>query len=75
MEAIETKPQQEQIQGGAGLPRHIVENRNFGNGSPEAPFDPLDRTLCGRLWDRLFVQHNGTICQECKDELVRRGSC
>ena len=34
---------------------------------------PADQALCGYLWDRIHVQHNGEICQECVDELRRRG--
>jgi len=26
---------------------------------------PADTALCGYVWDRLHVQHNGEICQEC----------
>ncbi len=40
-------------------PRHIVENNRDGT--------PKDTALCGFLWDRLNVAHNGSICQECVD--------
>ncbi len=56
-------------------PRHYVENKAFDPDNPEAAttFEPGDTTLCGKPWDRLFVKHNGEICQECLDELKRRG--
>lgn len=57
-------------------PRHYVENMDFNptkNGLSEAPFKPGEKTLCGALWDRLNVEHNGAICQACVDELRRRG--
>ncbi len=57
---------------GTKEPRHIVENRDFG-GEPKAAFNPEDKTLCGKLWDRLNVQHNGEICQACVDEMRKRG--
>lgn len=50
-------------QGKARL-RHYVELDQEGK--------PTDQCLCGYLWDQLHVQHNGTICQECVDELRRR---
>lgn len=28
---------------------------------------PADTALCGYIWDRLHVQHNGEMCQECVD--------
>ena len=34
---------------------------------------PTDKCLCGYIWDRVFISHNGEICQECVDELKRRG--
>lgn len=46
-------------------PRHIVEL--------DAQGQPTDKCLCGYLWDQVFVSHNGEICQECIDELKRRG--
>ena len=45
--------------------RHYVEIDREGK--------PTDKCLCGHLWDRLHVQHNGEICQKCVDELKRRG--
>ena len=45
-------------------PRHYVEYNRDGT--------PQDVTLCGERWDRLNVQHNGSICQECVDEQKRR---
>ncbi|MBL4846063.1 MAG: hypothetical protein JKY65_11095 [Planctomycetes bacterium] len=27
--------------------------------------EPADEALCGYMWDRLNVAHNGDICQEC----------
>ena len=33
---------------------------------------PMDEALCGYIWDRLHVKHNGNICQECVDELRKR---
>ena len=35
--------------------------------------NPRDETLCGLPWDQLHVPHNGEVCQECVDELKRRG--
>lgn len=45
-------------------PRHIVENNRDGT--------PQDKALCGWLWDRINVAHNGTICQDCVEEQKRR---
>ncbi|MDC3379483.1 hypothetical protein OAX78_04295 [Planctomycetota bacterium] len=45
--------------------RHYVELDKAGK--------PTDQCLCGHLWDRLHVRHNGDICQPCVDELKRRG--
>lgn len=53
--------------GGAGRakpPRHIVENNRDGT--------PKDTALCGYLWDRLNVEHNGEICQECIELMKAR---
>ena len=40
-------------------PLHLVKLDKAGQ--------PLDKALCGYLWDRINVQHNGNICQECVD--------
>ena len=48
-------------------PRHLVERDR--NGVPE------DKALCGFLWDRLDVQHNGSICEHggyCADNCSLR---
>lgn len=46
--------------GGTAKPeRHIVENERDGT--------PKDEALCGYLWDRINVEHNGEICQKCVD--------
>jgi hypothetical protein len=45
--------------------RHIVKLDAAGK--------PTDACLCGYLWDRVFVAHNGEICQACVDEMRRRG--
>lgn len=37
--------------------RHYVKLDRSGN--------PTDEAMCGYLWDRLHVQHNGEICQPC----------
>ena len=50
---------------GTTKPRHLVELTKDGRAT--------DKALCGYLWDRLNVQHNRSICQECLDELRRRG--
>jgi len=51
----------------AKRPNHIVELDDEGR--------PTDQCLCGHLWDRAFVKHDpeGGICQECVEELRRRG--
>ena len=46
-------------------PRHVVERK------PDGSYH--DRALCGYLWDRVEVAHNGEVCQECVDELRKRG--
>lgn len=45
--------------------RHYVELDPLGN--------PTDEALCGYIWDQLHVPHNGSICEECIEELRRRG--
>ena len=62
----ETKPRLDDGTGSkhANL-RHYVELDSEGR--------PTYACLCGYLWDRVHVQHNGQICQECVDELRRRG--
>lgn len=68
----ETKPQLSHGGGSKKPPRHYVENAR-GDRDPLGPFEPAQTTLCGKPWDRLFVKHNGEICQDCIDELKRRG--
>lgn len=64
---VKTLPRPEtKTPGGTGqiFPRHFVELDHLGN--------PMDETLCGKPWDRLFVRHNGEICQDCVDEMRKR---
>jgi len=65
-EVLDAPEVQESKGGGGGKkpPRHIVENNRDGT--------PQDAALCGYLWDRLNVEHNGEICQECVEEQKRR---
>jgi len=44
-------------------PRHFVALDKDGNRE--------DRALCGYLWDRMYVSHNGAICEKCV-ELSRK---
>ncbi len=59
----ETVPKQSTGSKNANL-RHYVKLDEDGS--------PMDEALCGYIWDRLHVQHNGNICQECVDELRKR---
>jgi len=54
----ETKPT---TGGGSGVTnlRHYVKLDDKGQ--------PADEALCGYVWDRLHVKHNGEICQACVD--------
>jgi len=63
---IETKPEVVTDKP-VGMLRHIVELDAQGN--------PTDKCLCGHIWDRVFLRHDPSvgICQECVDELKRRG--
>lgn len=63
-EVLEQEPQAT-VDTSSIFPRHVVELGPDGK--------PKDRALCGYLWDRVFVKHNGSICQECVDELRKRG--
>ena len=66
MADTETETHADLSQGSKTLPpRHIVE---FDKETKE----PQDTALCGYLWDRLGVAHNGEICQECVEEQKRR---
>jgi len=42
--------------------RHLVKCLNPG---VIAPPEYEDTALCGYIWDRLNVNHNGAICQKC----------
>lgn len=46
------------------LQQHIVELDKNGQ--------PSDKCLCGYIWDRVFLKPEADICQECKDEVIRR---
>ena len=43
------------------LLRHIVKLDENG--------EPLDQYLCGHIWDKVFLKHGESICQDCVDEL------
>lgn len=53
----ETKPS---TSGGSG----VTNLRHYVKLDPETG-EPADEALCGYVWDRLNVKHNGEICQEC----------
>lgn len=64
MKQTDTKPETSVAnRGGAKPPRHYVKDLNADD--PKAPFRPADEALCGYLWDRLNVEHNGEICEKC----------
>lgn len=44
--------------------RHIVER------NPDGSYK--DKALCGFEWDMLHIKPNGTLCEECEEELQRR---
>ena len=68
MNDLETKEETQTIQGGGTKkPRHYVRILEGGEGEVEHE----QKTLCGELWDRINVQHNGEICQKCV-EISRR---
>jgi len=56
--AVKTKPKE--------LQRHIVEL--------DDDLNPSDLCLCGHIWDRVFLKHGESICQDCVDELKRRNN-
>ena len=64
--AVEAKPLAGGTNNKANL-RHYVELKyeKQDDLSHKETGEPAQTALCGYVWDRLNVQHNGQICQEC----------